>query len=412
MPVEPAAAVADGADPVLARVLEVVAASTGYPSDMLDAELDLEADLGIDTVKQAEIFANIRESYGIERDDKLKLRDYPTLAHVVGFVHDHAPQTNAPAPTATATAPAPTEPAPVAPVEPAAAVADGADPVLARVLEVVAASTGYPSDMLDAELDLEADLGIDTVKQAEIFANIRESYDIERDDKLKLRDYPTLAHVVGFVHDHAPQTNAPAPTATAPTEPAPAPTEPAPVAPVEPAAAVADGADPVLARVLEVVAANTGYPPDMLDAELDLEADLGIDTVKQAEIFANIRESYDIERDDKLKLRDYPTLAHVVGFVHDHAPQTNMPASTEAAPATAEAAPRDHRGGAERLPAAGTGRGVTPTAGVVCAHGRRAGPGEPGRRDARPWRRRRLAHHAPGEARRRDARARRCPYGR
>ena len=60
-------------------MLEVVAAQTGYPTDLLDMDLDLEADLGIDTVKQAEVFASIRESYGIERDDELKLRDYPTL---------------------------------------------------------------------------------------------------------------------------------------------------------------------------------------------------------------------------------------------------------------------------------------------------------------------------------------------
>ncbi len=35
----------------------------------------------------------------------------------------------------------------------------------------------------------------------------------------------------------------------------------------------------------------------MLDLDLDLEADLGVDTVKQAEIFAAIRETYDIPRD-------------------------------------------------------------------------------------------------------------------
>ena len=35
--------------------------------------------------------------------------------------------------------------------------------------------------------------------------------------------------------------------------------------------------------MLEIVAEQTGYPPDMLDLDLDLEADLGIDTVKQAE---------------------------------------------------------------------------------------------------------------------------------
>ena len=32
----------------------------------------------------------------------------------------------------------------------------------------------------------------------------------------------------------------------------------------------------------------------MLDLDLDLEADLGIDTVKQAETFAAIREAFDI----------------------------------------------------------------------------------------------------------------------
>ena len=53
-------------------------------------DLDLEADLGIDTVKQAEVFATIRETYGIERDDALKLRDYPTLNHVVAFVNERS----------------------------------------------------------------------------------------------------------------------------------------------------------------------------------------------------------------------------------------------------------------------------------------------------------------------------------
>ena len=72
-------------------MLAVVAEQTGYPTDLLDMDLDLEADLGIDTVKQAEVFASIREQYGIERDDSLKLRDYPTINHVVGFVRERAP---------------------------------------------------------------------------------------------------------------------------------------------------------------------------------------------------------------------------------------------------------------------------------------------------------------------------------
>ena len=94
-------------------MLAIVAEQTGYPKDLLDMDLDLEADLGIDTVKQAEVFASIRETYGIERDDALKLRDYPTLNHVVGFVRDRAglrPPIRQPAAVAEPT-PAPAEPA-------------------------------------------------------------------------------------------------------------------------------------------------------------------------------------------------------------------------------------------------------------------------------------------------------------
>ncbi|HSL59475.1 MAG TPA: beta-ketoacyl synthase N-terminal-like domain-containing protein, partial [Acidimicrobiales bacterium] len=96
------------------------------------------------------------------------------------------------------------------------------------------------------------------------------------------------------VRDDGPpaRTVTPAPSAAPPTRaPAPAPA-PEPVAPAAPAV------DPVVTRVLEVVAAQTGYPPEMLDLDLDLEADLGIDTVKQAETFAAIREEYGIPRDD------------------------------------------------------------------------------------------------------------------
>ncbi|HTS61082.1 MAG TPA: SDR family NAD(P)-dependent oxidoreductase [Candidatus Acidoferrales bacterium] len=192
-------------DPVAERVHALVAEKTGYPVDMLDPDLDLEADLGVDTVKQAEVFAAIRQEYGIPRDPNLKLRDFPTLAHVVRFVHDRtgerpvataSPTPAAPPPMPAATVPAAPPPMPVATVP-------AADPIREKVLAIVAGKTGYPQDMLDPDLDLEADLGIDTVKQAEMFAAIREAYNIPRDANLKLRDFPTLAHVIRFAQERA-----------------------------------------------------------------------------------------------------------------------------------------------------------------------------------------------------------------
>jgi NAD(P)-dependent dehydrogenase (short-subunit alcohol dehydrogenase family)/acyl carrier protein len=153
------------------------------------------------------VFASIRELFGIERDDRLQLRDYPTLSHVIGFVRDRAEQPEA--------APVAASAATVAAVVEAAPVAASADAVEEQVLAMVSEVTGYPSDMLDLDLDLEADLGIDTVKQAEVFASIRELFGIERDDRLQLRDYPTLSHVIGFVRDRAEQPEAaPSPDTT------------------------------------------------------------------------------------------------------------------------------------------------------------------------------------------------------
>jgi acyl transferase domain-containing protein/NAD(P)-dependent dehydrogenase (short-subunit alcohol dehydrogenase family) len=330
-PVTTVASPTNGAgDSVKERILTLMVEKTGYPKDMLDVDLDLEADLGVDTVKQAEMFAAIREIYNIPRDENRKLRDYPTLAHVIRFVYEKRPdlvQAVAPSPTASepfvpATTPVTTQPTPPAAAVTSPADGDG-DSVKERILTLMVEKTGYPKDMLDLDLDLEADLGVDTVKQAEMFAAIREIYNIPRDENRKLRDYPTLAHVIRFVYEKRPDLAGAAPAWPTTAEVI----APAPVAVLAPA--ITD--DSIKDKVLEIVAEKTGYPKDMLDLDLDLEADLGIDTVKQAEMFAAIRAIYNIPRDENLKLREFPTLAHVIQFAHDRQRVAEARAATAAA---------------------------------------------------------------------------------
>ncbi|TPW20159.1 MAG: KR domain protein, partial [Elusimicrobia bacterium] len=84
----PAAAPRGGLDEgaVTREIVALVTEKTGYPAEMLELDLDMEADLGIDTVKQAELIGMIRDNYNIAKSENLSLKDYPTLRHVIGFV--------------------------------------------------------------------------------------------------------------------------------------------------------------------------------------------------------------------------------------------------------------------------------------------------------------------------------------
>ncbi|MBE0685128.1 MAG: hypothetical protein IH585_03930, partial [Anaerolineaceae bacterium] len=214
-------------------VLAAVSEKTGYPAEMLDVELDLEADLGVDTVKQAELFRTIREHFGIPRREDLRLSDYNTLEKVIGFVMDNASgtaTTSSDESMQSETTPQPATSEQTPPTqETINTFGKASDQEISQfVIQQVAEKTGYPADMLDLELDLEADLGVDTVKQAELFAAIRSHYGVPRREDLRLSDYNTLAKVINFFKENAggQRENLPSiEVASEPTRPSPAQAE-------------------------------------------------------------------------------------------------------------------------------------------------------------------------------------------
>ena len=322
----PADSITANTEEIKAFVLSLVSEKTGYPIEVLDLDLDLEADLGIDTVKQAELFAAIRENYKIPRREDLRLSDYNTLTKTIAFVKNSLGSVSAPAAATQpvnnapggvlAAVPAPAINALVQTSVPATPVTTGTEEIKTYVLLAVSDKTGYPIEVLDLDLDLEADLGIDTVKQAELFAAIRENYKIPRREDLRLSDYNTLAKVIRFV-EQALNGVASSVMVTTPAVPEAAQvvTSQAPAEADVPSDIPDSSTDEIKNYVLSVVSQKTGYPVEVLDLDLDLEADLGIDTVKQAELFASIRSHFDIPRREDLRLSDYNTLAKVMAFV-------------------------------------------------------------------------------------------------
>ena len=110
---------------------------------------------------------------------------------------------------------------------------------------------------------------------------------------------------------------------------------------------------------MTIVAEMTGYPAELLDLDLDLEADLGVDTVKQAEVFAAVRDRFNVERDENLQLRDFPTLTHVIGWVRDKTGIQPVTAAPAAAPVAA--AGTDRRPSCTRRPPPRPTRSPTPS---------------------------------------------------
>ncbi len=71
---------------LLKEVTALFAEKTGYPVEMLDPKLDLEADLGIDSVKQIEILGMIRRKFQLELKEDFSLKQTPTLEAIVKMI--------------------------------------------------------------------------------------------------------------------------------------------------------------------------------------------------------------------------------------------------------------------------------------------------------------------------------------
>ena len=181
-----------------------------------------------------------------------------------------------------------------------------------KVVDTVAKHTGYPTDFIELDQDLEGELGIDTVKQAEIMADLRETFSLPVDDSFQLREHPTLNHMISYIvsmggernEQQNPQEEQPVQSISVVEEPV-----------VNNSPSLENNDSDVESGVLSIVVKHTGYPEDFLELDQDLEGELGIDTVKQAEIMAECRENFSLPVDESFQLRDYPTLAHMISYI-------------------------------------------------------------------------------------------------
>ncbi len=183
--------------------------------------------------------------------------------------------------------------------------------------------TGYPPEVVRLDADLEADLGIDSIKKAQLFGELREQFELRPTGQIKLADFTTLRRISEFLEASSSPPNveqsAIEVVARLAPEQAAAPGAPATVLP-----------DRLGAQLVEFVVEQTGYPPEVVRFEADLEADLGIDSIKKAQLFGELREQYALTPRPGLKLGDFPTLGHILAYLKSQLAERNaLTASAE-----------------------------------------------------------------------------------
>ncbi|MEA3396669.1 MAG: phosphopantetheine-binding protein, partial [Chloroflexota bacterium] len=205
---EPAVTTVDTAT-LTDSLLAIVSEKTGYPAEMLDLELDMEADLSIDSIKRVEILGALQEEHPelptIEADALTELR---TLGQIIEYTRAQMldqPSAVSAQPSAINVQPSAISVQPsdetqiTATAETAATTVDTAT-LTDSLLDIVSEKTGYPAEMLELELDMEADLSIDSIKRVEILGALQEKHPelptIEADALTELR---TLGQIIAFM---------------------------------------------------------------------------------------------------------------------------------------------------------------------------------------------------------------------
>ncbi|MFN6565882.1 polyketide synthase [Dendronalium sp. ChiSLP03b] len=201
-----------------------------------------------------------------------------------------------------------------------------------NLLAITSEKTGYPVEMLELDMDMEADLGIDSIKRVEILGALQEMYpDLPKPNLEELAELRTIGQVVEYLQSHASrsvsveiainevqqtsQTTILAPaTVTVVTTPEPV------VSPVITETEVEETTTNEYAdlgqTLLAITSEKTGYPVEMLELDMDMEADLGIDSIKRVEILGTMQEMYpNLPKPNIEELGELRTIGQIVDYL-------------------------------------------------------------------------------------------------
>jgi polyketide-type polyunsaturated fatty acid synthase PfaA len=179
------------------------------------------------------------------------------------------------------------------------------------LLNVVSEKTGYPPEMLELDMDLEADLGIDSIKRVEILGALQEQIpDLPQPNLEDLGDLRTLNQIIEYLRSFNSSNNSSTEKTTNLIEP---------VEVVETNIQSESTEATLEVTLLRIISEKTGYPVSTLNREMSMKADLGIDSVKKQAIFDSIQQKMPdlwLSNREKLEIEALDTLAQILDYLN------------------------------------------------------------------------------------------------
>ena len=278
-------------------LLSVVSDLTGYPVEMLGMDMDIESDLGIDSIKRVEILSSLEEKMpGIAHVSPEQMGRLKTLGEVLERLKDGNPNQEDSSGKS------------VSSVTMINFADGGKDHISEKLLSIVGELTGYPVEMLGMDMDIESDLGIDSIKRVEILSALEQRVpNIPAISPEMMGKMKTLGQILAYLskNDSEPghsEKNRPEYSKQSLPD---------------------ETQKGLKSSLLKVVSELTGYPEEMLGLDMDIESDLGIDSIKRVEILSALeQEVSNIPQITPEKMGKMKTLGQIVDYLSGANPKS------------------------------------------------------------------------------------------
>ena len=175
-------------------LFEIVSKLTGFPVEMLESEMDIESDLGIDSIKKVEIISELEKQIpsceGLTTENIGSVRTLKDISHAIQET----------AAVIETTGEADTDTTNTNTILQEDIKQDTCQAVSAVLVNTISELTGFPVEMLEPSMNLESDLGIDSIKRVEILSKLEQELDhietISSDDIANLK---TIEEIITYL---------------------------------------------------------------------------------------------------------------------------------------------------------------------------------------------------------------------